>query len=296
MRSGGGAGERPLVLPDLWAGWDEQGRPSEVLCQAYRRSGAMVLRGYLDGPETTALRTAMGSLVARQLEAAGAPLGTEERPLEEGAMRLAKVDRKRLGGLYDTAMKTMAVRRLGASERLENLAKSLMNTGMVALNNNTIVRIDLPGEERFLFDHWHQDYPYAMVSRRGMVLWTPLVDVPEAIGPVKLRLGTHRHGLLPTEIDARGHFLIDAPDVIEGAPEAMVEVEPGDVVVFDLMLARQSSANVGEWPRWSLTYRYQDLSDPESVDEAWPCYYRQGKHFSEVHPGSITRDKRGEGQ
>lgn len=282
-----------VELPIFSEAWDTSGLVSDGLQDAYRRAGAVLLRGYLDEDEVAVVRREVESLVVLQLQAAGMPVHSSERVLEDSAVRLADAARPRIGAIHDAAMKTIAVRRLATSPRLTTLTRALLASETIALNNNTLVRIDLPGEQRFLFDHWHQDYPYAMVSRHGVVVWTPLVEVSAQIGPVQLRLGSHVRGLLRTKVDPRGHFVVDDDAFIETCPVRDAALYPGDVLAFDVMTAHRSSPNRGSWPRWSLTYRYQDLCDPVSAGEGWPCYYRQGHHFTSVHADAVTDDRRG---
>ena len=158
----------------------------------------------------------------------------------------------------------------------------------MSLSNNLQVRIDLPGEDEYLFDHWHQDYPSAMVSQHGCVLWIPLNDITMDMGPGELLAGSHRRGLQRVRLQEGRYFAIDDKDFLASCPSVCIEVEAGDVVVFDLMLAHRSSRNVSSRPRWTATFRYCDMREKVSVVAGWPGYYSQGKHFTKVHPDYVA--------
>lgn len=286
---------------------DDQGIPSEELRRLFSERGCVVLQGFFDPYEIQRVSEDMERLVRTQLRQCASPAYSQRHResyirrkagdidyLAEGTLALAQRERGRLAAVYDAAMKLVSTRRIGTDSRLVRMVQELMDTPLVAIGNNIIVRIDLPGEERFLFDHWHQDYPYAMGSRRGVVVWTPLRSVSMDAGPVEVLLGSHRRGLLPTEVRADGHFRAADPKLLESCLPIRQPVEVGDVVLFDIMTVHRSSPNRSAAPRWTLTYRYCDMEHEASAREGWPCFYRQGRHFTEIHPGAVASDRRNE--
>ncbi|MGB0680013.1 MAG: phytanoyl-CoA dioxygenase family protein [Polyangiales bacterium] len=280
------------------------GSPTQALVEAYKREGYLVLRGLWGADVLHALSQDIAALVQLQLEhitPSAAPqrdrTGQLEDVLGTPTLALAKQRRKALGAVYDAAMKLLSVRRLGAEPRLTRLVAGLLPGALLAISNNIIVRIDLPEEDAFLFDHWHQDYPYSMVSQRGLVLWAPIRPIPLDVGPVQVLPGSHRQGLRPTTIDSRGHFVVDAaadPDRATGAAREPVQcaVDVGDVVLFDLMTVHRSARNLSPLPRWTVTFRYCDMRHAQSVREGWPSFYQQGRHFAAVHPQMVQQDHR----
>ena len=273
--------------------WQEPGRTLQsAVVAAFRTHGCVVLKGLLTGADLEPARTDIAELIRLQLRQT--PLAPRANDpaydvINRGVQDLAGVDRRRVGAIYDAAMKLLSTRQLALIPPARQLVEALLQSKTLSISNNMLVRIDLPSEDKFLFDHWHQDYPYSMVSRTGCVLWIPLETVTMEMGPVELLLGSHKPGLATYRKDPhRGHLSILDHGQLAEYERFKTPVEAGDVVVFDLMLAHRSSPNRSAAPRWTVTYRYCDMTDATSVAEGWPCYYTQGKHFTVVHPEFYT--------
>ena len=72
--------------------------------------------------------------------------------------------------------------------------------------------------------------------------------------------GSHKLGLVAHEGDL--HYLRIADDVLlPRVPEAIdVEMQPGDVVLFNNLLFHQGQPNLSKEILWSIDWRYQDAT------------------------------------
>jgi len=113
---------------------------------------------------------------------------------------------------------------------------------------------------------WHQDGGYTQsegVGEMKMVnVWTPLVPATTENGCMQFVPGTHKLGLVPHE--KREHYLEIAEGVLRGrtARAMAIELDPGDVVIFNNLLFHQGLPNHSKGVRWSLDWRYQDAGQP----------------------------------
>lgn len=261
--------------------------------ELYQESGVVIMRDFFNREtidHTISEIAALVRLQARGIDEMEPFLGAEDQAvLEDGIVRLAKAKRSALGAVYDGSMKLLGVRGLGNHPDAAAFAKGLLDSQLVSISNNILVRYDLPGEERFLFNHWHQDYPYAMVSLHGVVFWIPITEVELERGPVRIVPGSHKKGLRRHYYHPEHHHLTIRDDEdLQGAEELRVPVKAGDLVAFDILLAHRSSVNLTNKPRVSISFRYCDMTHPESAQMGWPCYYSQGKKFDKVHPSWIS--------
>jgi ectoine hydroxylase-related dioxygenase (phytanoyl-CoA dioxygenase family) len=282
--------ESLVFAPDrLWSA-DRPGALSNEAIAAYRENGVLVLRRFFDTAALLPIQKDIAELVRLQMERVDSLRDAARRPdydfLRDGAVALARADRTRVGKVYDASMKLTSVRALGTDERSLSVSRQFLGSELLAMSNNTIVRIDLPDEEKFLFN-WHQDYPYSMVSRHGIVFWFPLLDVSADMGPVVTVPGSHKGGLLALRKQASGQLEVASTASFEDLEPFQLELGARDVVVFDLMMVHRSARNSSPYPRWSVTYRYCDMYCEQSANEGWPCYYSQGTHFSAVHPDYV---------
>lgn len=257
----------------------------------YASKGHTCFEGYLSSTELDGVAADFAGLIKLQMGAAGLDVSAGPSPswyLSEGTMQLAAKERKRVGFLYDSCMKLCSLRALAVSERLLALPKQLLGVELLSMSNNIQVRIDLPTEDRFLFRHWHQDYTSGMTSLHGLSLWIPLLPITEEMGPVEVLDGSHRDGLRNSWLQDGRYYNTEITDESEAEEFSARPYDAGDVLAFDLMTIHRSGLNRSSCPRWTICFRYCDMSDEKSVASGWPSYYSQGSHFRDVHPEKMV--------
>jgi ectoine hydroxylase-related dioxygenase (phytanoyl-CoA dioxygenase family) len=89
-------------------------------------------------------------------------------------------------------------------------------------------------------------------------VWTPLVPARAANGCMQFVPGTHKLGAVPHE--SREYYLEIAHESLDPHVKSAVDVEldPGDVVLFQNLLFHRGQPNHSSEIRWSFDWRYQD--------------------------------------
>jgi hypothetical protein len=279
--------DKLVMSPEqFWQG-DVPNKVSLQAIQTYRQYGCLILKGFVSPMDIEPIRSDLVELVRLQFREEPTLVSLCDDPaydfLGAGLVRLSEVARTRVGYVYDAAMKMLSVRRFGLDARLAAAAEQLLGSKLLSMSNNLIVRIDLPAEEKFLYD-WHQDYPYSMVSLNGCTAWIPLNVISMDTGPVVLNPGSHLDGLRKVKPRDAKQSLFVQEQPVAAAEQVCVAGEVGDVYLFDLMLLHRSSANVSRIPRLTVSYRYCDMADSRSSRSGWPCFYSQGREFRQVYP------------
>ena len=116
---------------------------------------------------------------------------------------------------------------------------------------------------------WHQDGGYTeqgsgdregVETQRMVNVWTPLVPARVENGCMQFVPGTHKLGTVPHE--SREYYLEIAQEALEPHVSAAVDVEldPGDVVLFQNLLFHRGQPNHSDTIRWSFDWRYQDAA------------------------------------
>lgn len=115
---------------------------------------------------------------------------------------------------------------------------------------------------------WHQDYESVRSSLNSVVVWVPLIDVPENLGPLRLVPKSHLKGAQWTKVSNNFGLCNDQDDFIS------VPVNKGDMVVFNQMLVHASGDNIyDDRVRFSVNLRYGDLDDSYWIDNKYECPY-----------------------
>ena len=218
-------------------------------------------------------RAAMEELVerqARQLVAAGKIASTmQEEPFETRFFRLfennlddaPKSFRRELhlSGLFD----------LFFNPALLDVVEVLLGPE-VRLYPNYTARPKFP-EWKGTEVLWHQDggYTEQIAGAKGSVelqrmvnVWTPLVPANAVNGCMQFVPGTHKLGTVPHE--TREYYLEIAQETLDPHVKTAIDVEldPGDVVLFQNLLFHRGQPNHSNEIRWSFDWRYQDALQP----------------------------------
>jgi len=116
----------------------------------------------------------------------------------------------------------------------------------------------------------HQDWRSMQGSLDSVVVWLPLVDVDASLGALKVVPGSHKRGLLATE-------LVDDFGIVSQFRDeefVSVEMEMGDALFFSSFLVHRSGTNVTESIRWSAHFRYNNMEEASFVKRGYPHAYR----------------------
>jgi Phytanoyl-CoA dioxygenase (PhyH) len=205
---------------------------------------------------------------------------------------------RRIGGeVYDAVKQIPAFQRLVSLDRHDEIFRHLRETELSGIaSGGSGIRIDNPNEERFRAD-WHQEYPAQFRSPDGIVFWSPLVPIVQAMGPVRICVGSHRDGLRrvhlgdpkhPEKIGAYGLTLEHRDEIIESYTQIAPLALPGDLLLMDFMTLHASGTNVGDRSRWSMQFRYFNFAHPEGVERGWPGAYAEGKGVREIRPDLVV--------
>jgi hypothetical protein len=263
----------------------------------YERDGAFLAKGLLTDADLRPMHDDISKLVQILFENLGKTRKSSGGQFDDGVVELAKFDRSQIGKLFDAGKRMLPMHQLTVNERMVELSRSLMGTDTIAASDHKAMRIDLPNEDKYLFD-WHQDYPYIMDSMDAVVFWIPLQDVDEKNGALTVALGSHKHGVEPL-------ILLDATNSIDNKQKVMKIANPdaplryerlkvpmkfGDVLVFSTLCLHQSGPNLSDRARFTIQARFGNFRHPVAIDKGWPGSMNGGGVFHEMHPEYITKE------
>jgi hypothetical protein len=217
------------------------------------------------------------------LDAAGAARDDFDLPL----VTMVREHRASVGILYDAVKKIQSYVRLACDQRHAELAATLLGTPFPGFANRGYgIRMDHPHEDRFL-TQLHQDYVSQMCGPSGVVLWSPLRDVTDDLGPLELFPGSHREGILPIRklgTASQDYIIACEADVLARYPVIRPLPRVGDLLVADFLLLHRSGPNRSGRTRWAMLSRYFDFLDPTARRNGWHGGIQEGRSFSEAHP------------
>jgi hypothetical protein len=262
----------------------------------FERNGVLIIRDFYDECDIGAVQRGIHDVIGQVMLKYGiADLRGAYDPSEfdKGYLDLIKINRSWGGEIYDAVKQIPAFMRLVAHPRHESLFAELRQGSIPGIAAGGYgIRIDCPFEDRYRA-MWHQEYPAQLRSVDGLVFWSPLVDVTEALGPVVFCPESHKLGPLPVcHADPEGAgrsgayalMIKDEQRHLEPYSKIAPLTSPGDLVIIDFMLLHCSGYNKSDRARWSMQFRYFNFADPVGRSHGWKGSYAAGVDFRAVHP------------
>ena len=241
---------------------------------AYREDGYLLAKGFFPRAEIETIRNEAKLVFLSQMRRHGIVNGDElsEAEFEAGMFRLFETDIATLTNCGKQVQHLISLHRLSLSEPLVEALRSLglsfpnvSTRPLLYFNSRRLAKKEV---------YWrlsvHQDWRSMQGSLDAVVVWVPLIDVDRKLGALEVIPGSHKMGLLDSEMsDGYGHV-----DPSVNLPEPVpVEVEVGDALFFSAFLVHQSGTSTTDSIRWSCHFRYNNLEEATFVERGFPHPY-----------------------
>lgn len=260
--------------------------------RAYRQDGLLMLRAPAD-----LLREARGLLGEMRLwirRFTGDEVTDADLPAY--LADLARRDRPVVGRLYKASRRFPSLRRMASHPWLERLAGEGMETPLVTCCHFVNVRIDLPGEDKYLVPP-HQDFPYIQGSLNGVTVWMPLMDTPTLLGPPTFVPGSHLQGVMPVReysLSQSGgsggkSFAIADTDMVAAQTFVGGDIAFGELAFFHTLLLHRSERNQGDVARINVQIRFDDALNAESYARNYPEGLFLGDRLTQTYPEHVVQ-------
>ncbi|MCD6060391.1 MAG: phytanoyl-CoA dioxygenase family protein [Moraxellaceae bacterium] len=270
---------------------------STAQVEEFREQGVLVVQGFYDlEADILPIQRGIHQLIGQVMKRHGLPdRRAPFRPesFDEGYVEMIRANRALGGEVYDAVKQIPAFIRLLGLPQHEDVFRELRKNSIPGIAAGGYgIRIDNPNEEKFRAP-WHQEYPAQLRSLDGLVFWSPLVSVTEALGPVRFCPGSHRLGPLPVYTrdpenpDKAGAYALrlkDEQKLVARYPQIAPLTGPGDLVIIDFLTLHASGHNRGERSRWSMQFRYFNFDEPCGLRHGWRGSYAAGVDFVKIHP------------
>jgi ectoine hydroxylase-related dioxygenase (phytanoyl-CoA dioxygenase family) len=207
---------------------------------------------------------------------------------------IAAQNRTLIARLYKISRRFPAAKRLASDRWLAEVAAQLMGVPLVSCCHFVNIRIDLPGEEKYLLPP-HQDFPYIQGSLNGVTWWIPFADTPIPVGPPSFILNSQKEGLLKVrEIDYEStgksggrSFQLAELKRFESASYVHEPVGGGEGLIFNTLLLHRSEPNYSNLARINIQVRFDDPFASESYERNYPEGLYLGDSLTKTYPECV---------
>ena len=166
----------------------------------------------------------------------------------------------------------VSLHRLSLDERIERVLREGLGLQVPNVSTRPVLYFNsrfLAKEEVYWRVFPHQDWRSMQGSLDSIVVWVPLADVDFSLGALEVVPGSHKLGLLTTEVvNSFGKV-----DRFNDDDFISIEATQGDVLFFSSFLVHRSGVNTTDSIRWSCHFRYNNLCEETFIERGYPHPY-----------------------
>jgi len=233
--------------------------------QLYQDQGFIILKNFLSPFTIDMVKESAYKIFVNQMQA---PSGEETKDM----VALFQDDQAAFINCGKHAQHTYRLHELGLDPRIILTLQKVMGFTAVNICTRPVIFFNHPNLATKDIYHSvppHQDWASMQGSMDSVVVWFPLVDVSKEMGALQVVPGSHKEGLIATEvIESFGvTHKYKEEDFID------VPLNRGDALFFSSFLVHKSGHHQSDKIRWSCHFRYNNMDDPDFINRKYPHPY-----------------------
>lgn len=249
---------------------------NHALKQGFEENGYITLKNAFDVGHINNILSETQSIFMIQAQRKG----IDTRDLSSAIRNLFVNHRKVFKNCGKQAQHLVDAWKLACDEKLMNVLINVCGLKFPNICTRPVTMfnsISLSSNEGYHTLSAHQDSISMRGSSNAVVVWLPLAEISQELGPLQIVPSSHLKGNLADDIDEFGFGII--PDSMF-KDEEFISLEgmgPGDAVIFNSHLVHRSGKLwTDSGIRWTLQFRYNDLLDERFIEEDFvnPYIYR----------------------
>ena len=239
--------------------------------EKFKNNGFYVAKGIIDDGE---IKEIFGNILENYLkrnsssEFVNLPTEIHNISLNQEMIKFRESNPESFSEIYDSSQSSIPLVNLITSKKIVDISVRLLNCKISQLSQSgNMIRMDTPQDTRNKTD-WHQEI--AFVRNPGLVLWIPMVEITEDIGPLHIMKKSHLEGEIVIERNEIRDYTksrvsqTEIPDyILDKFEDSVVEMEKGDALFFDHKLIHKSGNNTSKRIRFSCQTRYMNSVSDE---------------------------------
>ena len=231
--------------------------------KAYDEHGYIILRNVFDEDVLSPIRSLTDEIFA-----------AAEKRVKDPFVPYLMSHRSDQGVLYDLYERFIEFRRLIEHDRVLDALEAVVGENFFLYENSLITK---PRGKRNGVP-WHQDFISRTKEPLKTIVWMALDDVRVENGTVRIIPGSHREGFLPWyRVEGETHHDRVKPEYVDEEKAQFVEMNAGDVLIFNMLLLHGSEEVHSDLPRRAYRCSIQSMDDQIYSPRGIPVALRGGR-------------------
>jgi phytanoyl-CoA hydroxylase len=235
----------------------------------YRKNGYVVLKKFFNKKEINDLQKLIITETIKLLNIKYSIKSLDDLKLHKALILLKNRHPKLFGAFYDKFQNSAQLYKIFTYKKISNILKLLNEKNLDKFSiNNVGIRMDIPFDTKHSYG-WHQDrayYPQNMDGSKGMLIWTPIVNINKKIGPLQIKPKSHNLGFIETKKKHNKGFSPQYPlpkkHLLKFETKNLI-IDTCDAAFINLNTFHASGRNISNKIRFACQVRYSDLSDKD---------------------------------
>ena len=247
---------------------------AELDLRQFKEQGYVLATAFFQQEEVESVRRDAKSVFLAQLLRHGILKSDNpsEREFEAGLFTYFKLHLQEFINCGKQIQHLVSLHRLSLDKRIEQALREEFGLLFPNVSTRPVLYFNsqfLAKEEVYWRVFPHQDWRSMQGSLDSIVVWVPLADVDVQLGALEVVPGSHKLGLLTTEV-------VNSFGKVERFGDGdfvSVEAKQGDALFFSSFLVHRSGVNTTDSIRWSCHFRYNNLAEQTFIERGYPHPY-----------------------
>ena len=185
-----------------------------------------------------------------------------ENPYSEECAEFAMRNPSAVSAIYDRVINLEECMHIARIDAVKDSIQALIGE-KAKIYSKIPLRIDVPLETKELAV-WHQDDFYVKGAPNEITAWIPLQDTPMHLGALSVMKKSHLFGRLAHDVVWGKKCM---PQGVYNLPINIVEMQRGDILLFNSFLLHTSNINFSRYIRYSIQLRFtsSELGNPSNL-------------------------------
>jgi phytanoyl-CoA hydroxylase len=257
----------------------------------FKAQGFVLAPGFFQKGEVERVRSDAKNVFIAQLIRHGILTSSNpsETDFETALFEYFKLDLQEFMNCGKQIQHLVSLHRLSLDNRIEQALREELGMKFPNISSRPVLYFNsrlLAREEVYWRVFPHQDWRSMQGSLDSIVVWVPLADVDVKLGALEVVPGSHKLGLMTTEVvNSFGKV-----DRFGDGDFVSIEASQGDVFFFSSFLVHRSGVNITNSIRWSCHFRYNNLAEETFIQRGYPHAYIYKPQEDLITPGFPGKD------
>ncbi len=264
---------------------------AELDNKQFKAQGFVLAPGFFQKEEVERVRNDAKNVFLTQLLRHGILKSSNpsETEFEAALCEYFKLDLQEFMNCGKQIQHLVSLHRLSLDNRIEQALREKLGLKSPNISTRPVLYFNsrmLAKEEVYWRVFPHQDWRSMQGSVDSIVVWVPLADVDVKLGALEVVPGSHKLGLLTTEVVSS----FGKVDRFEDCDFVSIEALQGDALFFSSFLVHRSGINITDSIRWSCHFRYNNLSEETFIERGYPHAYIYKPQEDLITPGFPSKE------